>query len=129
MFERNSITFLSTFIFCFSAWAAPLTESDGPPKSAQRLPHSLTVEKPKFSDPISGKPYRLNWCHQWYQDCGEKAANAYCFTKGYEYARRFEKDSGIGNVEPTWVIGANRVCVDSTCDGFKYITCDNRPNI
>ena len=70
--------------------------------------------------------YRLDWCRKWAQDCGQGAANALCKRMGFTKAIAFEEDYDIGAKSPTYVIGSGKICNQSFCDGFKYITCTGR---
>jgi len=70
--------------------------------------------------------YRLDWCRKWAQDCGKGAADAFCRKMGYTEAIAFEEDNDIGARSPTYVIDDGKICNQSFCDGFKYITCSGR---
>jgi hypothetical protein len=63
---------------------------------------------------------RVDWCKTWGQGCGEPAATYFCTQKGFVRASKWEEDKDIGN---TLVLGDNKVCTPSGCDGFKSITC------
>ena len=70
--------------------------------------------------------YRLDWCRLWAQDCGQGAADAFCRKMRFTRAIAFEEDYDIGAKSPTYVIGSGKICNQSFCDGFKYITCTGR---
>ncbi len=70
--------------------------------------------------------YRLDWCRLWSQDCGQGAADAFCRKMRFTRAIAFEEDYDIGAKSPTYVIGSGKICNQSFCDGFKYITCTGR---
>ncbi len=67
--------------------------------------------------------YRLDWCRLWAQDCGEGAADTFCKRMGFKRAINFQEDYDIGARSPTYVIDSGKICNQSFCDGFKYITC------
>ena len=74
-------------------------------------------ELPEYGDS------RLDWCFTWGNDCGEKAANAFCRLRGYTSATAFSIDRDIGATSPTMTVGDLGVCSDRSCDGFKRISC------
>jgi hypothetical protein len=67
--------------------------------------------------------YRLDWCFKWGTECGKPAADNFCMRRRWTGARDFEADPNIGASEATMVSSSNQVCDQSTCTGFKYITC------
>lgn len=67
--------------------------------------------------------YRLNLCLHWQRECGEPAAAAWCRARGYARVVDWAADPDIGADFPTVVLTGRRVCAESTCDGFKTITC------
>ena len=79
-----------------------------------KKPLRRTYNKPYY------KGYRLDWCNTWANDCGTKAADAYCRYRGYRKAYDIRKDDNIGS---TKLIGTGQRCTHPNCDGFKYITC------
>ena len=82
------------------------------------------AEEVTFNKPKVGS-FRLDWCYKWAVQCGEVAADRYCQKKGFEGASVYAKANDIGGDTPTRTLGSNQVCDDDTCDGFKYITCEN----
>ena len=66
---------------------------------------------------------RLDWCLNWGRNCGKPAADAYCRERGFDTAVDFQKDSNIGDSEPTRLITTGAVCDGGHCDGFRYIKC------
>ena len=72
-----------------------------------------------FMNPIINTR-RVDWCKTWGQGCGEPAATYFCEKQGFIRARVWEEAKNIGN---TLVLGDNRICTPSDCDGFKSITC------
>jgi hypothetical protein len=81
---------------------------------------SRTFEKPRWND------YRLDWCLNWGTGCGQPAADNFCMRRRWTGALDFAADPNIGASDPTMVISGNRVCDQSGCTGFKYITCYGR---
>jgi hypothetical protein len=73
--------------------------------------------KPRWFD------YRLDWCLNWGTNCGQPAADYFCMRQQYTAALEFAAAPNIGASEPTMVISGRKVCDQSTCTGFKYITC------
>ena len=73
--------------------------------------------------------YRLDWCRKWAQDCGKGAADAFCKRIGFTKAISFEEDYDIGAKSPTYVIDDGKICNQSFCDGFKYITCEVKRSV
>jgi len=64
--------------------------------------------------------YRVDFCKTWAQDCGQKAADAYCFQKNsYTYAHQWAKENNVGPTKTSNGV----VCNHSGCDSFKYILC------
>jgi hypothetical protein len=79
----------------------------------------VTYNKPKLGS------YRLDWCYKWATQCGEVAADKFCQKQGYDGSSVFSKANDIGGTSPTRVLGTGQVCADDSCDGFKFITCEN----
>ena len=88
----------------------------------ERVPPSAASQT--FPYPIY-EIYRLNYCLNWNKDCGEPAARAWCKARRFRGASGFKIDENIGSLFPTVVLGENRVCAQSVCDGFQEITCVN----
>jgi hypothetical protein len=82
------------------------------------------AEEVTFNKPKNGS-YRLDWCYKWAVQCGEVAADKFCQKKGYDGSSVFAKANDIGGSTPTRVLGTGQVCDDDSCDGFKFITCEN----
>lgn len=76
-----------------------------------------TYKNPRWND------YRLDWCLKWGTDCGKPAADNFCMRRRWTGASDFAADPNIGATTPTMVSSSNRVCDQSGCTGFKYITC------
>lgn len=64
--------------------------------------------------------YRVDWCLNFGNTCGEAAADKFCQIKGFRTATDFPIARDIGR---TKTIGDKRVCDDPGCDGFSRITC------
>ena len=67
--------------------------------------------------------YRLNYCLQDEQGCGEPAATAWCKERGFNRALRWTQEDNIGALYPTVFIGSGNLCDKFLCDGFEEITC------
>jgi hypothetical protein len=67
--------------------------------------------------------YRLNYCLSDKGECGEPAAARWCRLKGFERAVAWKKDSNIGGLFPTFILGDETICAQYNCDGFAEITC------
>lgn len=76
----------------------------------------ITYHKPK----AGGR--RLDWCLTWATDCGQKAANYFCKSKGQNTAIDFKIAEDIGK---TRILKTGQKCTEPACDGFKYITCQD----
>jgi hypothetical protein len=89
-------------------------------KNRLAINDSKKYEKPRWFD------YRLDWCLNWGTNCGQPAADNFCMRRRWTGALDFAADPNIGSSEPTMVSSNNQVCDQSTCTGFKYITCYGR---
>lgn len=67
--------------------------------------------------------YRLNYCLDGEQGCGEPAATAWCKVQGFDRAARWTLEDNIGALYPTVFIGSGNLCDKFLCDGFEEITC------
>jgi len=67
--------------------------------------------------------YRLNFCMDDNQGCGEPAANTWCKDRGFSRATRWAQEDNIGALYPTVFIGSGAICDKFLCDGFEEITC------
>ena len=76
-----------------------------------------TFSKPKF------RGYALDWCETFEHNCGKKAANRYCKSKGYNRAIAFTKWNNPGL--KTMTIGESSICDPAyhRCNSFKTIKC------
>ena len=67
--------------------------------------------------------YRLDWCRQFEQECGQPAAQQFCQKAGYTQVVAF----GIQNqlTVPTMTVGSNAICNPAyhRCDSFSYVEC------
>ncbi len=98
------------------------------PQQHKRDP--LRIEKPSIQDPGSGKSYRLDWCYNRGNNCGQTAATQYCRTSiggrdPYVRAIEFKMAADIGASTPTWIMGDQEICNLPSCDGFAYIICSD----
>jgi len=67
--------------------------------------------------------YRLDWCRQFEQQCGQPAALTYCQKQGYSQVIGFQKQGPL--TSSTMTIGSNAICNPQYhhCDSFSYIRC------
>jgi hypothetical protein len=66
----------------------------------------------------------VDWCHKWGQNCGQKAANAFCRTAGYEEAEGFHWETGHASVtKPALVLGDEQLCRDAGCGVLLNVRC------
>jgi hypothetical protein len=79
-------------------------------------------ETKRFNRPKQGNQL-LDWCFDWGTGCGEKAASAWCKSKGFGKAQRFSQLPDVGGSQPTRLIGSGAVCDQNICDAFRYIVC------
>ncbi len=68
--------------------------------------------------------YRLDWCLEWGNKCGSPAANVWCRQEHYDRAIDWKKADNIGTTSPTKVIRVGRICSQSHCDSFEWISCE-----
>jgi len=90
-----------------------------------RGPTTISFPKHPGSD-----EYFLDWCRESGANCGKKAAEEFCWQRGFygldvdattpRYARY---DNIAQNDDKTKTIGSNEVCTGNNCDGFWYIRC------
>lgn len=64
--------------------------------------------------------YRVDWCYQDRQGCGQRAAHSFCRRLGYTAATQYTKQP---HVPATRALGDQRLCFGDTCEGFRQITC------
>jgi len=73
---------------------------------------------------VGWRGVRLDWCREWENNCGKPAADAFCQSKGFQEAKKFEQSANVP--DETATIGDKRICDKSTrpsCDSFKLIEC------
>lgn len=70
--------------------------------------------KPRFND------YRVDWCYDRDQGCGQRAANSFCSRMGYMQAKHFSKEA---LVSATKTIGSQELCFGNQCNAFNNIIC------
>lgn len=73
----------------------------------------------RFTLPRYGQ-YRVAWCYDDKQGCGEKAAQSFCKRLGYMKTTAFHVDTGI---DATKSLANQKLCFGSSCQGFKDIVC------
>jgi hypothetical protein len=88
-------------------------------KNRSLINDSWTYESPKWWT----SNYRLDWCLNWGTQCGQPAANTYCMRHRWTGALDFAAAPNIGSSEPTITAASYKVCDQSFCTGFAYITC------
>ncbi|NIA67092.1 hypothetical protein HBA54_00635 [Pelagibius litoralis] len=86
----------------------------------QRVPSGPQEETFRF--PVH-QVYRLNFCLDNDQGCGDPAARTWCQNKGFSSAARWSQEENIGALYPTVFIGSGTICDKFLCDGFEEITC------
>lgn len=64
--------------------------------------------------------YRVDWCYERDEDCGARAANAFCDHLGFLKAIYFEKEC---HVNATKTIGSQELCFGPECTAFRTIIC------
>jgi hypothetical protein len=67
--------------------------------------------------------YRLDWCLNFGSQCGQQAAENFCHSRRWTGVLDFAPDPNIGSSQKTITGGSYKVCDQSFCTGFKYITC------
>lgn len=72
-----------------------------------------------YDNPTYKRKARLDFCYTWGSNCGQKAADTYCFAQGYDRATRFETE----RIRPTRLGSNGKICDADFCVGFKSITC------
>lgn len=75
--------------------------------------------KDTFENPTYKRKARLDVCFTWGQNCGQKAADTYCWAQGYDRATNFTSEPH----RPTRLGSNGKVCDADFCVGFKTITC------
>lgn len=73
--------------------------------------------KPKYNG------VRLDFCFAGDSGCGQKAADAFCDSVGFEEADDYTPAMGIGPLKPTVQIGTGQVKVKALANAFKKIRC------
>ena len=107
--------------------AATCLVTAGLPSSPAGVPegeNEVLFDRPAVKD-SNGQLRQLDWCRVWAAECGKPAADAFCIQADSKFAgaSNFVQQGNAGADGPTWVIGSNRLCTDTHCDGFKSITC------
>jgi hypothetical protein len=79
------------------------------------------VERTFNSPRMHGVP--IDFCYKLGSDCGQRPADVFCQSEGYERAAKFDTEKR----RPTRVIGerveANKICDAAVCTAFKAVTC------
>lgn len=66
---------------------------------------------------------RLDFCYKFDSYCGRAAANAFCRSKGYNYATTFWIDRDVGETHNIANEGKRQYRHKHSGDGFSYIKC------
>ncbi|HNU84791.1 MAG: hypothetical protein QM256_09310 [Pseudomonadota bacterium] len=85
-------------------------------------PCTATAPPPESSRVYHGPTYkdiRVDRCWRSGDECDQVAADRFCRMHGYAGSA----DWAHAAHRPTYVIGDNRVCDESFCEGFTYIRC------
>lgn len=88
--------------------AAPAPPPLAPPPESARV----------YRDPMH-KNIRVDRCWRFGAECDKVAADRFCQLHGYAGS----EDWAHAAHRPTFVVGDNRVCDESFCEGFTYIRC------
>lgn len=83
----------------------------------------ITTSKKTFNKP-EYKGHRLDWCLSKNLNCGKLAADRFCKLNGYAVATEWLKATDITETS-TYLLDDRRACDKGSCDGFRYIICDN----
>ena len=81
------------------------------PNYSYRLNH---FAYPRFNN------YRVDWCYENAQGCGQRAAYSFCRRMGYSRVNHYTKEL---SVPATKALGNQRLCFGKACSGFSSITC------
>ncbi|MEQ8356881.1 MAG: hypothetical protein RH942_15170, partial [Kiloniellaceae bacterium] len=94
-----------------------------PAQPAPEVPSRPTgPQEETFRFPVQDV-YRLNFCLDDEQGCGEPAATKWCEARGFNRAARWTLEENIGALYPTVFLGNGSICDRFLCDGFEEITC------
>lgn len=63
---------------------------------------------------------RVDWCLDYATDCGDKAADRFCQSKGHARSLKWETEDGGGR---TIIISDSEICRGGHCTAFKYVIC------
>ncbi len=64
--------------------------------------------------------YRIAWCYENQDGCGQRAATSFCRRMGYLKSSEFKQQL---HVDATRALGDQRLCFGSQCAGFSRIVC------
>lgn len=103
--------------------ATPQTVTPDRPSTSLRDPGRRPRSKAIFSYPRARNGRRVDWCAVWGNQCGRAAAQSFCRSHGFANVTSFSIDRDIGELDPTYVASADRVCSAQFCDGFREIIC------
>ncbi|HMA15375.1 MAG TPA: hypothetical protein VKP12_11350, partial [Kiloniellaceae bacterium] len=113
--------------------APPTAPAQAPQQALQPVPVPVPQAAPAPSRPTGPQEetyrfpvhqvYRLNYCLDGEQTCGEPAATAWCKAQGFARAVRWTQEDNIGALYPTVFIDSGNLCDKFLCDGFEEITC------
>ncbi|MCU0583938.1 MAG: hypothetical protein MUE57_08880 [Syntrophales bacterium] len=96
-------------------------------EASLRVLGPCAAAEPTTPPPESGRVYheptyrniRVDRCWRFGDECDKVAADRFCQMHGYAGSA----DWAHAAHRPTYVIGDNRVCDESFCEGFTYIRC------
>ena len=70
--------------------------------------------------PFGFTPVPLDVCREFGSNCGKPAADAFCHSRGYRTASKFEIHPSVGH---TATFSEHRICDGPVCGGFWWIDC------
>ncbi len=62
----------------------------------------------------------VHYCLSLKEDCGRPAADKFCRLKGFHRTTAYKRFVKAGR---TRILGTNKVCTGTQCDGFQFIRC------
>ncbi|OPY08109.1 MAG: hypothetical protein A4E67_01058 [Syntrophaceae bacterium PtaB.Bin038] len=90
----------------------------GPCKAAVQTTVPPAGSGPEYRNPTY-RNIRVDRCWRFGEECDQAAADRFCRMNGYAGST----DWAHAAHRPTYIIGDNRICDESFCEGFTYIRC------
>lgn len=85
----------------------------------QRALEHQAVQIKRFIYPRD-QNHRVDWCYRLHQECGRRAAYAFCRQHGYDAVVSYAVDD---KTPATRTLKEGALCYGDTCKGFKFIRC------